>query len=850
MSDTLEHLAAALVGRYAIGRELGRGGMATVFAARHEDSGDEVAVKVLHRDLTVALGPARFKREIEIASSLDHPHILPVLDSGVAGRSLYLVMPLVTGESLHDRLMRERQLSIAEAVRLTIEVADALAYAHERGVVHRDIKPENILLQDGRALVADFGIARATTAGEKLTQTGLSLGTPTYMSPEQAAAERDLDGRTDQYSLACMLYEMLAGGPPYTAPTAQGLMARHALDAIPSISIMRDTVPDQIEDALYRALAKSPADRFPRIVDFAAALGDPSRWTTTPTRHRGDRRATPRGTADRRRSRVRRALYSVAVTVPMLASGWAGWQYWVRPPQLNAASAADAAMAARQVAVLYFEDLTPDQRLTPVADGLTESLIEQLHRVEQLDVVSANGVRPYRRTDVAVDSVSRTLRVGTLVRGSVEAARDGKVQVTVSLVDAATGDRLASANFKQPAGDVLALRDTLSQRVADFLRVRIGAEVQLRRARGGTTVAAAWTMLQRGERLRRDADSLFQASDTAGFDRALRDADTLFVQAAALDPRWAEPVVARGGLALQRVRNAPDARAASRWIDIGVAHAAAAMGIDARSAAAHELRGTLRLERRQRGLAPGPGEVKRLLEEAEKDLRTAVSIEPDRADAWNTLSALQYGKLNVVESNLAARRAYEADAYLTAAPAILWRLFATSYDMEQFVDAGQWCEEGRRRFDTRKSFVTCQLLLLSAKGNRADVEEAWRLVDAVQKVVPAQQREFEGRAARIYAAAVIARAGQAESRPELADSARRVLLAARAGADVDPRGELLPREAFVRTMLGERSEAIDLLKRYLTAHPEHRGGFAKANAWWWRDLQADPRFKELAATGE
>jgi tetratricopeptide (TPR) repeat protein len=284
---------------------------------------------------------------------------------------------------------------------------------------------------------------------------------------------------------------------------------------------------------------------------------------------------------------------------------------------------------------------------------------------------------------------------------------------------------------------------------------------------------------------------------------------------------------------------------AARWIDVGVEHASAAMGIDARSGAAHELRGTLLFERRQRGLAPEAAEAKRLLEEAEKHLRTAVSIEPDRADAWNTLSALQYGKLNVVESNLAARRAYEADAYLTAAPAILWRLFATSY-----VDAGHWCEEGRRRFDTRRSFVTCQLLLLSAKGNRADVDAAWRLVDAVQKVVPAQQREFEGRAARIYAAAVIVRAGQSESRPELADSARRVLLAARAGTDVDPRGELLPREAFVRTMLGERSEAIDLLQRYLTANPEHRGGFAKANAWWWRDLQSDPRFKELSATGE
>ncbi len=848
VSETAEQLTSALAGRYEIGRELGRGGMATVFEAVDALRGTVVAVKVLHHDLTAALGPARFQREIEIASGLDHPHILPVLDSGVAGGALYLVMPLVTGESLHDRLVRERQLPVDEAVRLTREVAAGLAHAHGRGIVHRDVKPENVLLQDGRALVADFGIARAAQhAPERLTQTGLSLGTPTYMSPEQAAAERDLDGRSDQYSLACVLYEMLAGAPPYSAPTAQGLMARHALEAIPSVSIVRQTVPEQVEDALFRALAKAPADRFPSVQAFADALGEPSSWTTgrRAPGHRTGYGAGPAARGGRRRTALRRALFAAAVAVPVAGIGWGAWRAVAPPP----APGTDAAVAARRVAVLYFDDLTADRRLAPVADGLTESLIAQLERVDQLDVVSANGVAPFRAGDVPVDSVQRALGVGTVVRGSVDAAGGGAVLVSVSMLDARTGDRLARASFRQPAAGVLALRDTLAEKVAEFLRGRIGAEVRLRRARAGTASGEAWTLVQRAGRLRDRADSLFQAGDTAAFAATLGAADTLLVRAAGLDPRWPEPVVARGEVAARRAANAVDPRAAGAWLDSGLARAAAALALDPRAAAALERRGTLRWERRDRGLAPDARDAQRLLDGAEQDLRAAVAVEPTRAEAWNTLSRVQYGRLNVVESNLAARRAYEADAYLTSAPAVLYRLFVTSYDMEQFVDASHWCDAGRARFPGNASFARCQLVLLSTKAKAPDVAEAWRLVDAVERLAPPARRGMAGRWGRVFAAAVLARAAGVERRPELADSARRVLARARAGADVDPRGELLGFEAFVRTTLGDRDEAVALLQRYLTAHPEHRGGFARANPWWWRDLQQDPRFRELVAAG-
>src|SRR5688500_4880996 len=222
--------------------------MATVFLARDLAHARDVAIKVLHPDLALAVGADRFRREIDIASRLKHPHILALLDSGQAASSLYYVMPYLSGETLRDRMNRERQLNVDEAVRLTCEAASALGFAHAQGVVHRDIKPENILLEDGHAVVADFGIAHAVSASgeQKLTQTGVTLGTPTYMSPEQAFAEKAIDGRSDIYSLACVLYEMLAGQPPFTGPNAQAIMARHTMDTVSPISIVRQSVPEHV----------------------------------------------------------------------------------------------------------------------------------------------------------------------------------------------------------------------------------------------------------------------------------------------------------------------------------------------------------------------------------------------------------------------------------------------------------------------------------------------------------------------------------------------------------------------------------------------------------------------------
>ena len=277
MTEILARLTTALSDRYTIEGQLGEGGMATVYLAEDLKHRRKVAVKVLRPELAAVIGAERFLIEIEVTANLQHPNILPLYDSGVADSFLYYVMPYIEGETLRDKLNREKQLSVEETLEITKSVAGALSFAHERGVIHRDIKPENILLQSGQALVADFGIALAVSqaGGARLTETGLSLGTPHYMSPEQAAGDRELDARSDVYSLACVTYELLTGDPPHVGSTAQAILASVMTEEPRRVTLRRKTVPPHVEAAVHKALEKLPADRFPSAQDFAQALVDP-----------------------------------------------------------------------------------------------------------------------------------------------------------------------------------------------------------------------------------------------------------------------------------------------------------------------------------------------------------------------------------------------------------------------------------------------------------------------------------------------------------------------------------------------------------------------------------------------
>ena len=274
MAAIPEPLIAALATRYSLERELGAGGMATVYLAHDLKHGRDVALKVLRPELAAALGTERFLQEIRISARLDHPHILTLIDSGESNGFVWYALPFVRGESLRARLDREKLLSVEDAVRIATQVAGALDFAHRLGVVHRDIKPENILLHEGVAVVADFGIALAASeaGGDRLTLSGLSLGTPQYMSPEQATGSKDIDARSDVYSLGAMVYESLTGEPPHTGPTVQAVIAKLLSERPTRIRVVRDTVPREIDDAVAKALAKAPTDRFARAGDFAAAL--------------------------------------------------------------------------------------------------------------------------------------------------------------------------------------------------------------------------------------------------------------------------------------------------------------------------------------------------------------------------------------------------------------------------------------------------------------------------------------------------------------------------------------------------------------------------------------------------
>jgi serine/threonine-protein kinase len=836
--DQIDHLRAALKDRYDVERELGQGGMATVFLARDIKHGRRVAIKVLHEDIGTALGADRFRREIQIATSLSHPHILQLFDSGEADGKLYYVMPFVEGESLRDRLNREKILPIEDALRITGEVASALDFAHRKQIVHRDIKPENILLQEGHAVVADFGIARAVNSmsqGAALTQTGVSLGTPTYMSPEQAFAEKDIDGRSDEYSLACVLYEMLTGQPPFTGSNAQAIMARHSMSAVPSMQIVRNTIPDEVEDLVQRALSKSPADRFPTLADFATELQECVIDHATVTR-RIDRRTVQRPIP--KVASKRKYAIAAMIAIPVLIAGLVAWKILGRSSSSNVVA---GKYAANHIAVLYFDDVSAGHNLGYLADGLTESLIERLSQVSALDVVSKSGAATFRHSDASPDSIAKVLSTGILVKGAVDQAGD-KLNVSVRLIDGNSGADIDRKTFTLPAANILKTQDSLATQVADFLRPNVGQEVRLREQRLGTSNAAAYTLLQRAERLRKDGEDQAAANDTASSVKSFSSAVSLLAQAENMDQGWVDPITAEARVALSQARATSQPITARPAIDAGLAAANRAVAKSSKDADALEVRGMLQYRKWELSLTNSPREAEELLDLAEKDLKAAVEIDPTKADSWNTLSAIYNQKDQFVDAKLAAQKAYEQDAYLSGTDKVLWRLYATSYDLEQFTDAVKWCEEGGRRFPTSEIFVRCRLWLLTTPGTK-NIPQAWADYATLEKLTTPQIWKFRRHEAKMLVAAGIAQDG-------MLDSARHVLVSARAGPEDDPQGQLYAREAFIRSLFhtpADTDEAFNLLKRYLSTNPIHRKGFAESQSWWWKTLKQDPRFQQLVS---
>src|SRR5467141_819450 len=496
MPELEERLRAALADRYALERELGRGGMAVVFLARDPRHDRAVAIKVLLDEIAAALGADRFLREIQIVAKLHHPHILPLYDSGAAGDLLYYVMPYVEGESLRQRLDRETQLPLDDALAITRQVAGALAYAHGHDVVHRDIKPENILLESGEAVVADFGIARAITAagGDKLTQTGIAIGTPLYMSPEQAGGGA-VDGRSDLYSLACVLYEMLAGHPPFLGGTAQAILARHTADPVPPLRTARATVPPAVEQALGRALAKSPADRYATALQFAEALGGP------------DAPGAPSALRGRGASRRVRAAWGVVLALVALGAGLAVARLWRRPPQ----AATGAPAYAASVAVLPFETIGGGPQDEYFSDGMTDEIITQLAQIRELKVISRTSVVALKGSHLTLSRIADTLGVDHVLEGSARRA-GGRVRVNAQLIAAKTDAHLWAKTYERDLKDVFRVQEEIA---GDVSRALLASVQGLRPLSPGsrTEQPAAYDAYLRGTywRQQRTRDGLLRA---------------------------------------------------------------------------------------------------------------------------------------------------------------------------------------------------------------------------------------------------------------------------------------------------------------------------------------------------
>jgi TolB-like protein/Flp pilus assembly protein TadD len=505
---------SVIAGRYRVSHEIGRGGMATVYRAHDVKHDRDVALKVLSPELPSSLGAERFLREIGFTARLDHPHILPLLDSGESDGLLYYVMPLVEGESLRDRLMREKQLPIDEALQITREIASALSHAHSHGILHRDIKPENIMLSGGHARVADFGIGRAlsATVADNLTMTGLAIGTPIYMSPEQASGASDVDARADIYSLASVLYEMLAGQPPYSAPNTAALLARKSLEPMPPLRTTRGSVPRGVEQAIAKALARVPADRFASARDFARALDGKSLTMT----------------ASRRWNAPALALLALLVVGAIAIAADIGG---VRTRVMGSL----ATDRIETLAVLPLENLSGDAQQDFLAAGMHEALITGLGRLRGLERVTArSSVLRYQKTDRSPRQIGDELRVDAIITGSVTRAGD-VVRVIANLIRAQNEEPLWSHTFERELRDVLSLQNEIVAAIAREVQVQLSPVEQAGLARARQVNPAAYQLYLRG----------WQQMTTftpEGFENAIR----LHREAIAIDPNEA---LAYSGLA-------------------------------------------------------------------------------------------------------------------------------------------------------------------------------------------------------------------------------------------------------------------------------------------------------------
>jgi len=470
----LQRFQSLLEGRYAIERELGRGGMATVYLATDLRHGRTVAIKLLQPEITTSLTAERFLREISITAKLQHPNILGLFDSGAENGLCYYVMPHVEGETLRDRLIWEKQLPMETALQVAMEVVSALAYAHSRGVVHRDIKPENILFSAGHAVVADFGIARAVSEGQRsITAVGIPLGTPPYMSPEQAQGLDSIDHRSDIYAIGCMIFEMVGGRPPFLATSLGKIIQAHLSEPPPHLRDFRPEVSESLQAVVEKSLAKKPSDRFQTAAELLQALqliaaastlerADPERIRTTPM----PTYAPPPADAGEPQDAGKR-FWILGVVVAVLAA--AGW-FLLRPGP-------PASPPGTSVAILRPEVVANDPRVAPLGGGIAQEIGVALRQVEGIRITSDASVAALQQRGLTMRQIADSLGVQLLVAGSVQSDQTS-AHITLQLVDAARDDVVWTESWDFPVDSLLAAQRSVAAKVAEAVRGRLNSAKQ------------------------------------------------------------------------------------------------------------------------------------------------------------------------------------------------------------------------------------------------------------------------------------------------------------------------------------------------------------------------------------
>jgi eukaryotic-like serine/threonine-protein kinase len=824
---TLVHTAPVQISqivaeRYSITRELGHGGMATVFLARDLKHGRDVAIKIIRAEVAAALGGTRFLREIEIAARLRHPNIVPLYDSGEADGVLYYVMPFESGLSLRERLRRDGPLPIDEATAILRDVCDALAYAHKSGVVHRDIKPDNVLLAGRHALVTDFGIAKALStpdgdsdgsplaADATTTAAGIMVGTPAYMAPEQASADPRVDRRADLYAFGVLAFEMLAGRPPFSGDVAHEILAAQLSHTPAPVTTFRADVPPALAELISKCLKKRPSDRWQTADEILAELQSIEVPSGALTRQAVESR--------RWRSHSRQLAASLGL-VGVAAATWVLW------PNLRGTATA-ALQTPPALAVLVFDHGTAAE-LEPLALAITDNLIGALGDIPRLDVRSMRAVWPFRDPRIRLDSVARSLDVPWIVSGRVE-RRGTQNVVSVQLMDAVNGRQLARRQAVGPLGDDVALVEDLVAKVAVMLRERIGEHVQLARWRSGTRNAKAFADVNRAHRDWRDADLLL-ANDINGARRLLHRADSTLAAASRADPTWAEPYVQRAWIARRLGFSfgpeGLDPRTMGQALGVGLSHADAALRVSPGDPHALEIRGILLY-----GLSTltSKDSATKLLESAERVLTQATNTDSTLARGLNVISAIHFARGELEQARILAVRAQLADAFSDDAYQALARLFQIDFDAGNDIEAVRWCNTFARQAPDQWYPAFCRLLLMmwsEAEAPRA--AQARKLAHDATAMAPETIRSSVGAQLQMLYAGVLARLDSASaSERVLADV--HAMMAADSTITRQPFGaDLVKLEAGVRLRLGQRDKAMRMLRRYLELSPGSRDMVAR-----------------------